>query len=109
MRDRRGDRLISRPARASARKRANADDETRRATTTQRPQQDGLPPPRMSDAERAKVRAAGAEDGRRSRIRQGLSERIEDPTAIAILAALLRSSKPRKPETGNSNDGRTAA
>jgi excisionase family DNA binding protein len=34
MRGRPNDRLVSPPARASARKRANADDETRRETTT---------------------------------------------------------------------------
>jgi hypothetical protein len=48
----------------------------------------------MSAEERAKVRRAGAEDARRSRIEQGLPERIEDATAIAILAALLRAARP---------------
>jgi hypothetical protein len=36
------------------------------------------------------IRQAGAEDGRRSRTEQGLPERIEDPAAVAMLAALLR-------------------
>ena len=48
----------------------------------------------MSAEERAKVRRAGAEDARRSRIEQGLPERVEDTTAIAILAALLRAARP---------------
>jgi hypothetical protein len=52
----------------------------------------------MSAEERAKIRRAGAEDARRSRIEQGLPERIEDATAIAILAALLRAARP-PPET----------
>jgi hypothetical protein len=47
----------------------------------------------MSAEERVKVRKAGAEDARRSRIEQGLPERIEDATAIAILAALLRAAR----------------
>jgi hypothetical protein len=45
----------------------------------------------LSEEERAAIRDAGMEDARRSRIRQGLPERIEDPAAIAILAALLRT------------------
>ena len=39
------------------------------------------------------IRRAGAEDARRSRLRQGLSERIEDPAAIAVLAELLRTTR----------------
>lgn len=51
-------------------------------------------PPRapLSEEERAAIRNAGREDARRSRLRQGLPERIEDPAAIAILAALLRTA-----------------
>jgi hypothetical protein len=45
----------------------------------------------MSNVEREKVRQAGAEDARRSRIQQGLPERIEDAAAVAILAALLKA------------------
>jgi hypothetical protein len=45
----------------------------------------------LSEEERAVIRNAGREDARRSRLRQGLPERIEDPAAIAILAALLRT------------------
>ena len=50
-------------------------------------------PPRgpLSQEERAAIRKADAEDARRSRLRQGLPERIEDPAAIAVLAALLRT------------------
>jgi hypothetical protein len=48
----------------------------------------------MSAEERATVHRAGAEDARRSRSEQGLPERIEDATAIAILAALLRAARP---------------
>ena len=87
MNDRLAGRLVSPPARASARKRANTDDGTRRETSQRTA---------MSAEERAKVRKAGAEDARRSRIEQGLPERIEDATAIAILAALLRGGHPAK-------------
>jgi hypothetical protein len=44
----------------------------------------------MSDQERAAIRQAGAQDARRSRIADGLPERIEDPEAVATLAAILR-------------------
>jgi hypothetical protein len=43
----------------------------------------------MSAEERAAIRKAGAEDARRSRARQGLPKRIEDPATVAILAAIL--------------------
>ena len=46
----------------------------------------------MSAAERAAIRQAGADDARRSRARQGLPERIEDPAAVAVLAAILRDT-----------------
>jgi hypothetical protein len=45
----------------------------------------------MNAEERADVRQAGAEDARRSRVRQGLPERVEDPAAVAVLAALLHA------------------
>jgi hypothetical protein len=48
MRDRPADRLVSPPARASARKRANADDETRREKTEQRDGQSARDPPPMT-------------------------------------------------------------
>ncbi|MBV9856088.1 MAG: hypothetical protein JOY82_16475 [Streptosporangiaceae bacterium] len=47
----------------------------------------------MSEEERARIRKIGAEDARKSRRQQGLPERIEDPAAIAILAALFRSTR----------------
>ena len=101
MSDRLTGRLVSPPARASARKRANIDDETRRETSPERPQHTGRRPP-MSEEEREQIRKAGAEDARRSRLQQGLPERIEDPAAIAILAALLRA--PRAPPEPESDD-----
>jgi hypothetical protein len=39
------------------------------------------------------IRRAGAQDARRSRLRQGLTERIEDPAAVAVLAELLRTTR----------------
>jgi hypothetical protein len=54
----------------------------------------------LSAEERAAVRTAGAEDARRSRVRQGLPGRIEDAAAIAVLAELLRTaSSARNPGT----------
>jgi hypothetical protein len=53
----------------------------------------------MSDQQRAAIRQAGADDARRSRTRQGLPERIEDPAAVAMLAAILRST-PAPPSPG---------
>ena len=49
---------------------------------------------RLSDQERAAIRQAGADDARRSRAGQGFPERIEDPAAVAVLAALLRDARP---------------
>jgi hypothetical protein len=46
--------------------------------------------PTMSDEEREAIRQAGAEDALRSRIEHGFPERIEDPAAVAMLAAILR-------------------
>ncbi|HEY1918583.1 MAG TPA: hypothetical protein VGH27_23665 [Streptosporangiaceae bacterium] len=63
----------------------------------------------MSEAERAKVRAAGAQDARRSRLQQGLPERVEDPAALAILAALLRSARDEPAQESNHHDNHTAA
>jgi hypothetical protein len=48
----------------------------------------------LSDQERAAIRQAGADDARRSRAGQGFPERIEDPAAVAVLAALLRDARP---------------
>jgi hypothetical protein len=40
------------------------------------------------------IRQAGADDARRSRAEQGFPERIEDAAAVAVLAALLRDTRP---------------
>jgi len=67
----------------------------------------------MSTEERAAIRKAGAEDAedaRRSRARQGLPERIEDPATVAVLAALLRAALPAKPrESSRRHERKTAA
>ena len=47
----------------------------------------------LSDQERAAIRQAGADDARRSRAEHGFPERIEDPAAVAVLAALLRDAR----------------
>ena len=58
----------------------------------------------MSAGERAAIRQAGADDARRSRARQGLPERIEDPAAVAVLAAILRDT-PAPPDPTESSSG----
>jgi hypothetical protein len=64
----------------------------------------------MSDEDRAAIRQAGAEDARRSRTRQGLPERIEDPAAVAVLAAILRNiPAPWPPSEGISDEREPAA
>jgi hypothetical protein len=64
----------------------------------------------MSAEERAAIRQAGAEDARRSRIRQGLPERIEDPAGVAALAAILRHTSARpSPSESSSHEGKPAA
>jgi len=45
----------------------------------------------MTAEQRDAIRAIGAADARRWRVSHGLPERIEDPTAVAALAALLRA------------------
>jgi hypothetical protein len=77
--DRPEDRPVPNLARASAR---NA--RTRTAGRT-----DGTSAPR-GIPDRETIREAGAEDARRSRIENGLPERVEDPAAVAALAAILR-------------------
>jgi len=59
----------------------------------------------MSDQERAAIRQAGADDARRSRAEHGFPERIEDPAAVAVLAALLRDAR-APPQNGRA--GRTS-
>lgn len=63
----------------------------------------------MSDQERAVIRQVGADDARRSRARQGLPERIEDPAAVAVLAAILRDiPAPRPPSEPTSRERNSA-
>jgi len=64
-------------------------------------------PPRrpLTPEERALIRRAGAQDARPSRLAQGLPERIEDPAAIAVLAALLRTGT----QESTSDDNQPAA
>jgi hypothetical protein len=61
----------------------------------------------MSDEERDAIRKVGADDARRSRARQGLPERIEDPAAIAVLAAIMRDA--RTPQPSESHERKPAA
>ena len=63
----------------------------------------------MSAEEREAIRQAGAEDARRSRVAQGFPERIEDPAAVAMLAAILRGIAPRAPNESTSNERNTPA
>jgi len=104
MSDRPDDRLVSPHAHASARKRANTGAETRQATTATQSARDGP----LSGEEQARIRQAGADDARRSRVQQGLPERIEDPVAIAVLAALLRTANSTRTQE-NESDKNSAA
>jgi hypothetical protein len=99
--DRPGGGPVPGPARASAR-------------TARRPaagRADGTSTPgdsarqRLSDQERAAIRQAGADDARRSRAEQGFPERIEDPAAVAVLAALLRDAPRRRTEENAARPG----
>ena len=63
----------------------------------------------LSEEERAVIRNAGMEDARRSRLRQGLPEQIEDPAAIAILAALLRTAPSTRTAENPSPESSSAA
>jgi len=85
---------------------------TRRPKRTSAPGRDERQRPAtaaMSDQERAAIRQAGAEDARRSRARQGLPERIEDPAAVALLAALLRATRAIPARESRSRCGRNTA
>jgi hypothetical protein len=55
----------------------------------------------MRAEDREVIRRAGAEDARRSRAEQGLPERIEDPAAVAALAAMLRAPVTPRERTHN--------
>jgi hypothetical protein len=108
MSDRPDDRPVPPLARASARKRAYTGNGTNDGTSTERdiPAQQ----PAMSDEDREGIRQAGAEDARRSRAAHGLPERIEDPAAVAMLAAILRDiPAPRAPSESASDERDPAA
>jgi hypothetical protein len=80
---------------------------TEPAKSTQPPDRDEQEHPAataISDQERAAIRQAGADDARRSRARQGLPERIEDPAAVAALTAILR-----RPPSESANHERNSA
>ena len=57
----------------------------------------------LSAEERAAIRKAGADDARRSRVRQGLPDRIDDAAVIAVLADLLRTAR-STPHPGTSQE-----
>jgi hypothetical protein len=100
--DRPEDRPIPPHARASARNARTRTAGRTDGTSAQR----GMPAREpLSDQERAAIRQAGAEDARRSRIAHGLPEQIEDPAAIATLAAILR----RPPSERTRHDKNPAA
>jgi hypothetical protein len=66
--------------------------------------------PAMTEEEREAIREAGADDGRRSRVEHGFPERIEDPAAVARLAAILRDiPAPRSPSERTSDETNPAA
>jgi hypothetical protein len=101
--DRPADRPVPPPARASARKRAYTGNGTNDGTNTER--RTSAQQPAMNDEEREAIRQAGAEDARRSRAEHGFPERIEDPAAVAVLAAILRDiPAPRPPSESTSNE-----
>jgi len=58
--------------------------------------------PTLSDEEREAIRKAGAEDARRSRVEHGFPERIEDPAAVAVLAAILHGIPAPRPPSESS-------
>jgi hypothetical protein len=96
------DRPVPNLARASARNARTRTAGRTDGTSTQR----GTPARQsMSDQERAAIRQAGAEDARRSRIANRLPARIEDPAAVATLAATLR----RPPSETTSHEKNPAA
>jgi hypothetical protein len=87
--DRPGGRPVPGPARASARAARTPAAGQADGTVTH----GGAARQPLSDQERAAIRQAGAEDARRSRAEHGFPERIEDPAAVAVLAALLRAAR----------------
>ena len=107
MSDRPAGRPVPPLARASARKRAYTGNGTNDGTSTERdiPAQQ----PAMSDEEREAIRQAGAQDARRSRAEHGFPERIEDPAAVAMLAAILRDIPAPRPPSESTSDERDPA
>ena len=105
------DRPTGRPvpplARASARKRANAGNRTNDGTSAERSAP--APQPAMTGEAREAIRQAGAEDARRSRTEHGFPERIEDPAAVAMLAALLSDIPAPRPPSESTSDERNLA
>jgi hypothetical protein len=66
--------------------------------------------PAIRDEDREAIRQAGAQDARRSRVQQGLPERIEDPVAVAILAAILHEvPAPRSSSESSSHERKSVA
>ena len=65
--------------------------------------------PALSDEEREAIRQAGAEDARRSRVEHGFPERIEDPAAVAVLAAILRDTPAPPPPSESTGHERNSA
>jgi hypothetical protein len=63
----------------------------------------------LTPEERTLIRRAGAEEARRSRRRQGLPERIEDPAAIGVLTALLRTARSTRNQESTGDDNQPAA
>ena len=90
--DRPGGGPVPGPARTSARNAGTRTAGQTDGTGTHR----GSARQPLSDQERAAMRQAGAEDARRSRAEHGFPERIEDPAAVAVLAALLRAARLRR-------------
>ena len=62
----------------------------------------------MSAEDRDVIRRARAQDARRSRTRQGLPERIEDPATVVLLAALLRAAPTPRTEESAPDDQKPA-
>ena len=102
MNDRSEDRPVPPLARASARNARTRAAGRTDGTSAQRGTRARQP---LSDQERAAIRQAGAEDARRSRIANGLPAQIEDPVAVATLAAILR----RPPTETTSHEKNPAA
>ena len=95
-------------ARMSTGKRASASNGTNDGTSTER--RAPAPQPAMTDEEREAIRQAGADDARRSRVEHGFPERIEDPAAVAMLAAILRGiPAPRPPSESTSDESNPTA